>query len=275
MTLCISFVIKKCLWSRIHRLYWLIVVGRGRIFVQADSQSPDSNWLGYGAAGCYVGCDEGSNGKNDEFSLRHGEFETVNMLWKEGLNCSREKSVCIYIHIYIYSLVIMNGISQGRTMWTCLWTTKHPRVMKLVQKSTRSEVRNFKLISVAEKLCIFRPVSGSLFPFCEIISDKLQGPCQFKTSMVLWIAYILKQARCGSYRSPLDWWQHGAVLKQLWHKWRWLGSGRHHGCPPSSAAGPRQSYGATRWLHHRRRIRRGPLRVRYCVADRWQEGPFP
>lgn len=55
-------------------------MGRGRIFVQADSQSPDSNWLGYGAAGCYVGCDEGSNGKNDEFSLRHGEFETVNML---------------------------------------------------------------------------------------------------------------------------------------------------------------------------------------------------
>ena len=76
--------------------------------------------------------------------------------------------------------------------------------MKLVQKNTRSEVRNFKLISVAEKLCIFRPVSGSLFPFCEIISDKLQGPHQFKISVVLWIAHILEQYGFGSYRSPLD-----------------------------------------------------------------------
>jgi len=54
-----------------------LVVGRGRTFVQVDSQGSDSNWLGYGAAGCYVGCEEGSDGKSDEFSLGHVEFETV------------------------------------------------------------------------------------------------------------------------------------------------------------------------------------------------------
>ena len=47
-----------------------------------------------------MGCGEGSNGKSDEFSLGH--VETVNMLSKGGLNCRREKSVCIYIRIYIY-----------------------------------------------------------------------------------------------------------------------------------------------------------------------------